>query len=89
MAKKISQLEDAGALLGPEIVPILQGGVNKKTTVAAFTSGLSGIPTNWSFTANAGAHPVDLTKRYYTTDDTVYAQGTEFWTNGSGGWFTK
>lgn len=51
--------------------------------------GTGGIPAGWSFTANAGAHPTDLTKRYYTTDDTVYPQGTEFWTNGSGGWFTK
>lgn len=52
----------------------------------------SGIPINWNFATSGvspGDYPADLTKRYYATDDSVLYPGTEFWTDGEGGWFYK
>lgn len=95
--KKFTQLPAAGALTGTEIVAVVQSGVSKQTTAQAIANlggggGGSGVPTDWDFAtsgASPGDFPTDLTLRYYTIDDSVFPFGTEFWTNGSGGWYTK
>lgn len=53
MAKKISQLSLTTSLTGSEIVPILQGGTNKRTTLSAIRDYLNGavalnVPTSFS-----------------------------------------
>lgn len=88
-SKKISALTDADPVDGSELVEIVQDGVNKKATVSDL-AGSASIPTQWDFVSEGG-FPVDTTKIYVSIDatDSVYPYGTLFWSNGSGGWFTK
>jgi hypothetical protein len=49
----------------------------------------AGAIVRWDFTAEGGLHPVDLTKVYISTDDSVYPENTWFASDGVGGWYTK
>lgn len=93
-SKKISELTALPSnVANDDVIEVVRGGQNYKATGSQLPSGGgSGVPTDWNFAtsgASPGDFPTDLTLRYYTIDDSVYPFGTEFWTNGSGGWYTK
>lgn len=84
--KKYTELSAASALTGAEITAVVQGGVSKKTTISDIRSTTF---ARWDFAAEGGLHPVDLTKVYISTDDSVYPENTWFASDGLGGWYTK
>lgn len=56
-SKKISDLPSAGTLQGPDLVEIVQDGVNKKTTVSNLTVG--GVVLTWGgFISSAPTLPL-------------------------------
>lgn len=90
MATKISELVAAGALSGTELVPVVQSGSTVRTTAQAMANLGGGTPvTLWDFSAHGSAYPTDLTKIYIATEDSVLPLGTWFFSNGSGGFYTK
>lgn len=63
MSKKISQLDDAAALTGPEQVPIVQNGETVKTTVQAIANlapGSSNEITSGTITTSGGTLTLDF-----------------------------
>lgn len=83
--EKISGLPLAADLDGSELIELVQAGGNVQSTVNAVK-----LPyAYWSFAANGGAYPTNISKLYITTDDTVLLFNTWFVSDGSGGWLTK
>lgn len=85
----IEGLTNADTLDGTEIVGLSQGGNARKATVSAVRSSSLSAIVQWDFAAQGGLHPVDLTKVYISTDDSVYPENTWFASDGVGGWYTK
>lgn len=69
MAKKVTELPIASALDGTEAIPVVQGGVSKRTTTQqiADLGGGGFTVTNWSFPS--GAFPTSDGALYIATAD--------------------
>lgn len=82
--KKFTELPEADALTGSEILAIVQGGVSKRTTVDDLPATAAGSSfLEWSFSANGGNYPTTGRTVYVSIDEdgAVLEYGTWF---GSG-----
>lgn len=58
VSSKISELQAAETLAGPELVPIVQGGVNKRTTVGNIASMVMGMSDKCRFFKNLSSSAI-------------------------------